>query len=299
MNLSETIKRVLSLSNASVLQKRQVQYGIGIIFILFLFWISFRPKKVNAETHIVQRGTLIQYVEEEGTTRVKEKFNILSPVNGVLNRVEKNVGDNVKKGEVVAVVDWDYKREILSPISGKILQIQRESAGPITMGNPIMDIGDISLQEVVAEVLTEEAVKIQAGNPVILEGWGGDSLQGKVRIIEPEAFKKISSLGVEEHRVRVLIDFVTPENMGEGFKVLCKIETSREDNSILAPSSALFREGDNWALFKVVKGKATKTILKIRSRSGGYASVLEGLQENEEVILFPGEGIKEGSNIKQ
>ncbi len=290
MNLSKKIKPILKM--------RSVQYGIGILFVAFLIWFSFKPKKMNAELATIHRGTLIQYVEEEGISRVKEKFSILSPVNGVLTRVEKHAGDIVKKGEVVAVIDWDYKRQIPSPIAGKILLVQRESAGPIAMGNPILDIGDTSKQEIVAEVLTQEAVKIRAGNPVLLEGWGGNSLLGKVRLVEPEAFKKISSLGVEEQRVRVLIDFATPENMGEGFKVLCKIETSRAENRILAPSSAMFREGENWAVYKVVNGKANKTILKVEARSGGFAAVTEGLLENEEVILFPGEGIKEGSIVK-
>lgn len=85
--------------------------------------------------------------------------------------------------------------------------------------------------------------------------------------------------------------------MGEGFKVLCKIETSREDNRILAPSSAMFREGEEWAVYKVVNGKAKKTILKVEVRSGSFASITEGLAENDEVILFQ-EGIKEGSIVK-
>ena len=125
MNLSEKIKSFLKLRN--------VQYGIGIFFIGFLVWFSFKPKKVSAELATIHRGTLIQYVEEEGISRVKEKYSILSPVNGVLKRVEKHAGDVVKKGEIVAVIDWDYKREVLSPIAGKILLVQRESAGPIAM----------------------------------------------------------------------------------------------------------------------------------------------------------------------
>jgi HlyD family secretion protein len=290
MNLSEKIKSILKLRN--------VQYGIGIFFIGFLVWFSFKPKKVSAELATIHRGTLIQYVEEEGISRVKEKYSILSPVNGVLKRVEKHAGDVVKKGEIVAVIDWDYKREVLSPIAGKILLVQRESAGPIAMGNPILDIGDTTKQEIVAEVLTQEAVKINADNPVLLEGWGGNPLTGKVRLVEPEAFKKISSLGVEEQRVRVIIDFEIPEHMGEGFKVLCKIETGREDNRMLAPSSAMFREGEEWAVYKVVNGKAKKTILKVEIRSGAFASITDGLVENDEVILFPGEGIKEGSIVK-
>ena len=275
MNLPEQIK--------SIFGKKNMQYGIGIILLGFLVWLSFKPKKVNAETAIIQRGTLIQFVEEEGISRVKEKFQIFSPVNGVL----KNTGDKVKKGEVVALIDWDYKREVLSPISGKILIIHRESAGPIAMGNPIMDIGDISTQEIVVEILTQEAVKIQAGNPVSIEGWGGNPLEGKVRLVEPEAFKKISSLGVEEQRVK------------DGFKVLCKIQIQKEDNKVLAPSSSLFREGENWAVYKVVKGRIQKAIVKVETRSGNFVSIAEGLQENEEVILFPSEGIKEGLKIRK
>lgn len=94
MNLSEKIKTILKMRN--------VQYGIGIFFIVFLVWFSFKPKKVSAELATIHRGTLIQYVEEEGISRVKEKYSILSPVNGVLKRVEKHAGDVVKKGEIVA-----------------------------------------------------------------------------------------------------------------------------------------------------------------------------------------------------
>ena len=95
-------------------------------------------------------------MEEEGVSRVKEKFSILSPVNGVLQR-RKNAGDVVKKGEVVAVIDWDYKRQVLSPIAGKILLVQRER--DLLQWEMIMDIGDTSKQEIVAGSINSRGCK--------------------------------------------------------------------------------------------------------------------------------------------
>lgn len=282
----------------SAFSKKYLKYWIGSLLFILLIWMSFSPKTLTAETAKIARGTLYHYVEEEGTSRVREKFTLYSPVSGVLKRIEFHSGDTVKKGAVVASVDWDYKRDVVSPINGKILQIHRESSGPIEMGSPIIDIGDTANQEIVAEVLTQEAVHINTGNPVKIDGWGGDPIEGTVRLVEPEAFKKVSSLGVEEQRVRVLIDFKTPEHMGEGFKTLCRIQTGKEENRLLVPTSALFREGENWALFKVIAHKAKKTVIKVESRSGSSASVTEGLAEGDEVILFPGEGIKDGVKIQ-
>ncbi|PJZ53809.1 efflux RND transporter periplasmic adaptor subunit [Leptospira adleri] len=290
MNLKEDWKPIVSN------QKFRIGVGIGIL-VLFL-WFLLKPKPVVSETAKVIRGTYQQIVEEEGTTRVREKFTIYSPVSGILKRIHKHAGESVDKGEILAIVKWDFDRPVNSPIAGKVLKVIRESEGPIEMGAPLLEVGNTDRMEIAAEVLTQEAVHLHPGNPVEIEGWGGGKLEGTLRLVEPAAFTKISSLGVEEQRVRAIVDFTPPSEMGEGFQVRCKIISDKKENQIIAPTAALFREGEDWFVFQVLKNKAKKTKVKMEARSGESALITDGLKEGDEVILYPGEGIQEGSKIR-
>ncbi|PJZ57597.1 efflux RND transporter periplasmic adaptor subunit [Leptospira barantonii] len=290
MDSKETFKKIFS--------DRRFRIGAIVLIVIFFIWFLLRPKPVVSETAKVIRGTYQQIVEEEGITRVQEKFTIYSPVSGVLKRIHKHAGESVKKGELLAVVKWDYDRSVTSPINGKVLKVLRESEGPIEMGGPLLEVGNTDQMEIAVEVLTQEAVHLHPGNSVEIEGWGGEKLEGKLKLVEPAAFTKISSLGVEEQRVRAIVDFNPPSEMGEGFQVRCKIVSEKKENRIIAPTAALFREGEDWFVFRVTKNKAQKTKVTLEARSGDNALIGEGLSENDEVILFPGEGITEGVKIR-
>ncbi|EQA43711.1 HlyD family secretion protein [Leptospira broomii serovar Hurstbridge str. 5399] len=286
MNLKETA--------LSIYHNKKTRIALAVVLLILIAWSFLRPKPVVSEKAAVRRGNYEQIVEEEGTTRVKEKFTLYSPVTGILLRVDKHIGDRVAKGDTVAVVKWDYDRKVLAPISGTILAIQRESEGPISMGAPILDIGNTKNLEISCELLTQDSVHVHPGDPVQINGWGGDSIPGKVRLIEPSAFTKISSLGVEEQRVRVIIDFASPPEMGDSFKIKAKIISFRKENVLILPSAALFRDGEDWAVFQVLKRKAKKVHVQIGARSGKSSLLLSGLKDGDEVILYPNEEIREG-----
>ncbi|MFB5651247.1 efflux RND transporter periplasmic adaptor subunit [Leptospira wolffii] len=285
-------------SALTIYKNRIFRIGAGILLAVLFFWWFLKPKPITVETGFVTKGTYEQIVEEDGVTRVKDRFTLYSPVNGVLQRVHKHVGEPVQKGETVAVINWDYDRKIQAPVSGTVLTIHRESAGPISIGAPILDIGDTSRLEIACELLTQDSVEVRPGNPVIIEGWGGDPISGKVRLIEPAAFTKVSSLGVEEQRVRVIIDFDPPSQIGDSFQVKTKITAFQKENSLLLPTAALFRDQKDWAVYRVQKGKAKKTIVKIEAKSGKWSLLTEGLQDGDEVVLYPTEEIKEGARVK-
>ena len=272
-------------------------FAAGIIF-LFLLSLAFRPDPIQVEIKKVHRGTFKKMVEEDGITRVKEKYTVYSPVNGVLRRIHKEAGDIVKEGELLAVIDWDLKREIKSPVSGRILSIYRDSSGPVEMGRPLLDIGDIKNLEVVSEILTSEVVSISVGNEVEITEWGGENIIGKMERIEPSAIKKISALGVEEQRTKVIIKFPVPNAMGEGYKVRCRITAFSKENELLVPTGALFREKSDWKVFSVSSGKAIKKKVEISDRSREETIVKSGLSEDEEVIVYPGENVKEGVSVR-
>lgn len=265
---------------------------------------AFRPRPLPAEFGRVARGPYELTVVEDGITRAKEIFTVAADVSGNLKRVKVHAGDRVKAGEIVAEIEWDEPRVLRSPVDGFILRVVRESAGPIERGQTVIEIADALSLEIVADVLTTDAVRIRPGASVKIEGWGGPKpLEGKVRIVEPSAFKKISALGVEEQRVNVVIDFISsPEEwkgLGDNYRVDCHIVVASIEDALTVPTGALFREDDSWAVFAVEGGRAKKRVVGIESRNPVQAVVASGLAAGETVILYPGDKIRDGTRVRQ
>ncbi len=189
---------------------------------------------------------------------------------------------------------------VRSPISGRILRIPDKSERVVTAGTPLLTVGDLSKLDVVIELLSSEAVKIQPGMPVILEGWGGSQpLQARVRMVEPYAFTKVSALGVEEKRANVVADLVDrPQALGDGYRVKARIVIWRADKAVKVPASALFRcNNDAWCAFTVENGRARRREVKIGQRNAEVAEVLSGLAPGETVIRHPGNQVEEGARV--
>jgi HlyD family secretion protein len=282
--------------------KRTVLIVAGLGAVAAALW-ALRPRPLPVELGRVARGPYELTVVEDGVTRAKEVFTVAADVSGNLKRVARHAGDRVRAGEVVAEIEWDEPRALRSPVDGFILRVVRESAGPIERGAPVIEIADALSLEIVADVLTTDAVRIRTGASVTIEGWGGPKpLEGKVRIVEPSAFKKISALGVEEQRVNVVIDLVSPaeewKGLGDNYRVDCHIVVAAIQDALTVPTGALFREDSSWAVFTVQGGVARKRLVQIESRSPVQAVVQSGLTAGETVILYPGDKIREGTRVK-
>ncbi|MEM7048140.1 MAG: efflux RND transporter periplasmic adaptor subunit [Acidobacteriota bacterium] len=189
--------------------------------------------------------------------------------------------------------------EIRSPITGVVLRRHRESAATVRAGEPLLDLGDASDLELVADFLSSEAVRIRPGQEVVIEDWGGDQpLVGRVQRVEPSAFLKISALGVEEQRVNVVVDLSgsTEDRRGlaDGFRVQVKVVVWEQDNVLTVPTGALVRRGEEWSVFVVADGESQRRIATLGQRTADRAEVLTGLEEGEEVILYPGATINDG-----
>jgi len=163
----------------------------------------------------------------------------------------------------------------------------------------LIKVGNTTDLECVIDVLSTDAVKIAKGAKVYLEHWGGEQpLLGRVRLVEPGAFMKISALGVEEQRVNVLVDFAEPrskwESLGDGFRVEARIVVWESDNVLKAPDGAFFRRGEFWAVFRNVNGRARLTNVNVGRTNGLETHIIEGLAEGDSVILHPSDRIKVG-----
>ncbi|HEY9050513.1 MAG TPA: efflux RND transporter periplasmic adaptor subunit [Gammaproteobacteria bacterium] len=394
----------------TLLRKHPVISVIAVIIALLLTW-GFWPQPVMVEVSSVTRAPLTVTIEEEGRTRVIDRYVIAAPVNGVTCRVQFNVGDEVEQGQIllgitplesqvldarsraqaVAKVDaaksalraaeeraraaaataqlasTELKRlkplmeqavisrdaydkavaadntasadkrsadflvdvtryeldaaksvleygssntqqatervEVRAPITGKILKVTHECAGPVRTGDPLMEVGDPSALEIEVDVLSADAVKIKPGMKVLFDRWGGEQpLEGRVRIVEPVGFTKVSALGVEEQRVLIISDFTSPaeewQRLGDGYRVEARFILWHEDDVLQVPASSLFRYNNGWAVFVVENKQAVRREVKLGQRNGLIAQIIEGVNEGDRVINHPGDDVEDGRRVK-
>jgi HlyD family secretion protein len=188
---------------------------------------------------------------------------------------------------------------VKSPIQGKVLRLIQQSERVVTAGTPLFEVGYSPKLEVVTDVLSSEAVKVHAGDPVLLEGWGGQKpIRARVRLVEPSGFTKVSALGIEEQRVNVVIDFVDPPgSLGDGYRVEARIIVWQAENVVKLPTSALFRRGQSWAVFGVGNRRARLREVTIGHRNATEAEVLGGLAAGDQVILHPTNEVRDGVRV--
>jgi HlyD family secretion protein len=263
----------------------------------------------NAEMMVRTRSALVRSARHAQNIAAFE----LAQARAAL--VRSTPQEEVQPNETAAAGDGDTVRApypqrddtwrfvIPSPINGRVLRVIKESATVITPGEPLIEIGDPLDLEVEIDVLSRDAVKIAPGAPVLLEQWGGvKPLNGEVRLVEPSGFTKISTLGVEEQRVNVIVDLIDPpherEKLNDGFRVEARIVVAEADDVLKVPTSALFRDRNEWAVFRVEDGVARQRVVKLGLQNGLEAEVVEGLAEGDQVVTHPGDNITDGVRIR-
>lgn len=193
---------------------------------------------------------------------------------------------------------------VVAPVSGTVLRVLQESSRPVVAGTQLVEIGNPAAIEIVSDMLSADAVKVAAGAPVEIDAWGGDvPLKGRVRLVEPYGFTKISALGVEEQRVNVIIDLVDPhaawQRLGHGYRVTVRIALWSAPDVVRVPVGALFRQGADWAVFTVdARNRARLTRIKVGHMNAELAEVLGGIGAGANVILHPGEKVKAGVLVR-
>ena len=402
--------------------KRRVIYGaIGVVLVVVLV-MAFIPDPIPVETVAVARGPMTVTIDSRGLTRVRDRYVLVAPVTGRLERMELREGDSVEKGQLVARLaspaadprqareiearvetaraarreaDADAARaaaaldlartesarierlaregvasreeldrartaetearkaldaararvasaaarleaeragllalepsratnngqrvtgngsratgnasggasiEVRAPLAGRVFEVPERSGRMLQAGETIAVLGDARHLELVIDVLSEDAVKIRPGHAVVVEDWGGTPpLRGRVRLVEPAAYTKISALGIEEQRVDVIADLETvPPQVGDGYRVEARVVIWQSAAALKVPVSALFREGEAWAVFVVDGGRARRRIVRVDHRNDTEAEILSGLRAGERVIVHPADDITDGVRV--
>ncbi len=198
-----------------------------------------------------------------------------------------------------STVQSSYVVPVVSPASGTVIRVFQESERVVAAGSALFELSSGADLELVIDLLTQDAVQVKAGDPIIITGWGGDSiLKGEVVYVEPGAFTKISTLGVEEQRVNVIGHLIENTSLlGTGYRIEAAIVVWEADDILRIPTSAVFRRHNAWQTFVVENNQAQLRKIDIGKRSIDFAQVLDGLVEGEEVVVFPSDLIEEGVRV--
>lgn len=299
------------------LTKKRLYVGIGIaVFLLLALWMIFRTPPVSVETAVVERGQMLVTVDGEGKTRLKDKVTVTAPVSGKMSRIKLREGELIPREYVITEIDPNPPAprppsetdnsinpsalKVYAPISGRILRILEKNERVLQAGTPIVEIGNPGTAEIVVDVLSTEAAQIHAGAEVLIQSeTSAEPVKARVRTVEPQAFTKVSALGVEEQRVNVVADFLTKNsNFGDNFRVDVRIIVWQGENVLKIPSSALFRNGEKWNVFVAESGEARRREVSVGHQTSAESEILEGLSEGEIVILHPPNQLAEGTNIQ-
>jgi HlyD family secretion protein len=376
-----------------------------------VIWAAM-PGAVPVETAVVTKGRFVASVDEDGKSRVRERYVVAAPLAGRLGRIGFKVGDQIKVDDAVATItpspaplmdprtrheveerlgaaeanverakavveraraqsdqantdlgrtrtladrgaataqaleraelavrlaDRDLRAaefldhaaehelsqmrallarysgntnadeapeswNVAAPVSGVVLRVAQESETIVQPGTPLLDVGDPHDLEIVVDVLSTDAIEIRPGADVTIVRWGGPAaLSGRVRRVEPAAFTKISTLGVEEQRVNVLVDITSSAELwaklGDAYQVDAQIAVFTQDDATIVPAGALFRRGNQWNVFVVSDGRAQIRDVQLVRRSGRLAAIASGLKEGEAVIVYPSDRVASGVRV--
>ena len=190
---------------------------------------------------------------------------------------------------------------IRSPIDGTVLRVLQESEGDVLVGTPLVEIGDPSQMEIVGEFLSQDVALMPEGARVTVSGTGVQPIEGRVRLIEPYARTKVSALGIEEQRVNVVIDLTdsrSPPRLGHGYKVDAAVQVFQATGVLRVPTDALVRHNGGWAVFALVDGRSQLRKVTVGDGDDHHRVVIEGLDEGDAVILFPGDTIRDGDLVE-
>lgn len=249
---------------------------------------------------LAQEGVISRQEVEEAVTAVAIA---LREYEAARSRAERTAHDVEIARAALLAVDRSPAAatvKVQAPTDGRVLRVLEESERVVSGGAPLIEMSNPSRLEVVIELLSTDAVKINPGATAFIENWGGPrALEGRVRLIEPSAFTKVSALGIEEQRVNVIVDLLDRETaLGDGYRVEGRIVVWEMADTLRVPVSALFRHGGAWSLFLVADGAAQLREVEIGHLTSAMAEVKGGLEDGASVITHPSKEIATGTRVE-
>jgi len=262
--------------------------------------VAFQQGEVERTQKLLSRGLTTLQAADADQFELDKRKTALENAKATLELRQRQLEQaRVKLIEPTSLDRRTPQFDVKAPISGQVLQIANDSARSLPAGSQLMTIGDPHNLEIVVDLVSSDAVRVVAGDVATISGWGGPvDLEARVRRIEPIGFTKVSALGIEEQRVRVLLDITSPpelwKTLGHFYRVFAEIEVERYDDATLVPTAALFRQNGDWACYVIAGEVALLRTLTLGARDSDFAVAESGIEAGEQVILHPSDQIVDG-----
>ena len=268
--------------------------------------LEFARSEIERSRELARDGTLSRRDLEEDETALKGRIAALAAAQANVQVREYEL--KRVRAQLLSPEELQRSRAncgcvvLSSPVDGRVLRVLRESEGVVRAGTGLVEIGDPVELEIVVDLLSMDAVRVEPGQRAHIRNWGGERpLEARVERVEPFGFTKVSALGIEEQRVNVVLDLVSPasewERLGHGYQVDVAIVLWSADDVTKVPVTALFRQDEGWAVFVRENGRAVARPVTVGHRTASEAEILEGVAAGEEVVVYPSEGIAPGVSI--
>jgi HlyD family secretion protein len=264
--------------------------------------LEFADAELKRATELRKQGTISEATLDRARLAVKTARAALEQSTAALAKRQADL-DSARAALSSTRAGGQPMIAVTSPVSGRVMKRMQESSQLIAAGTPLLEVGNPAELEIVTDLLSADAVRVREGAEVIIEEWGGqEPLRGTVRRVEPFGFTKISALGIEEQRVNVITDFVSPRekwaSLGHGYRVMTRMVVSQRRGVLKVPVSALFRTGEDWTVFAVNDRRAVVRKVTVGLRNPLEAEILDGLTEKDQVILHPSDRIADGVTVE-
>jgi HlyD family secretion protein len=254
---------------------------------------------LRRQQELLKAGAVASDTLEDAETAVATGEEALRAAEFTEQRAEYEV--QVARARLAAPAASGRVVEIVSPVNGVVLKRYRESESVVPVGDPLLEIGEPGRMEIVADLLSTDAVRVMPGAAVLIEQWGGGhTLHGRVRRVEPSGFMKVSALGVEEQRVNVIVDFTDPSEaarLGDGYRVEVRVVLWQEKDVVKVPVGSLFRQGEDWAVFIVDEGRVRRQVVQLGQRNDNEGQITSGLDAGTVVVLHPPDTLTDGMAV--
>jgi HlyD family secretion protein len=268
--------------------------------------MAFAENQLERNRELAARGVIPQRMLEDSIQLAETRLAALEAAESELEMREATLARARAvllgpEARVEAGIEGACCVDITAPQSGTVLSVEQTSARLVQAGEPLLIIGNLSDLEIEVDLLSSDAVRLVPGARAMIERWGGAPLEARVRRIDPRGFTRVSALGIEEQRVRVLLDFVDPPEaragLGDAFRVFVRVVVEEEEEALQVPVSALFRLGEDWAVFRIEEERAVLQTVELGLRTQSVAQVLSGLSDGDTVVAYPGDRVTDGARV--
>lgn len=242
-----------------------------VILLIAAAVIFFIKKKSEYETVKVKRGDMLVVAYAVGTVKADVIFNLKTAVPSLLEKRFVRIGDKVKKGDNLAVIEGFLKK---APFDGLVSAISFEIGELVNPQTPIMTIVDMN--SLYLELSMDERVisSIKVGQEARL------SFEGQRNVLEKG---RVRSIYANAGQFLVLVDFDQKDlTLLPGMTSDVAIQTGLHKNKLLIPLGAISVDGT--VLLK--RTRPVKIPVIVEATDSKYAAIQEGeIREGDELII--------------